>query len=718
MTGIDSIEQTRDELRQAARAAAGVTGSDDVPTLRNGLRASHTTLYPALALCGLVIVDQFQLAAFGVLAPEVSSSLGLNPAIYAGIYALRMLALSVAALPFAALVQRRPRRASVAIITAFAWAAMTLFTGFAGGLVALAAVFVADGASSGSVVVTHPPLLFDSYPTNMRSRLFSLYTSSTYAALVVAPLMVTLLVWLNLTWRGVFIVLGGVCLVVATVGLRLRDPGFGHFDADLVRQAVGEPVSGDPPPDTSLRFFEATRRALAVPTVRRLLVGYVFFGVFLAPLIAFLSFYLQDAFNLGPAARGVFNSVLPLPAIGLMQLVGRYGERWYAQNPARLLRYAGVVLGVSVLLLALSISMPTVVSFGAVFMVAFGGIAAVLPALGLVFLGLLPAQVRPHASALSGIAIYGAGALAGTIFLGSIDSRYGVGAAIVALAIPGLLSAAVVFSAHRLINDDLDDYVDTIVEEEELRLLTAGGTHLPMLACRHIDFAYDGLQVLFDVSFSVDDGEMVALLGTNGAGKSTLLRAISGLGLPSGGSVRFRGADITFLDPQRRVGLGILQIAGGRGTFPHLTVIENLRAFGYPLGRDRRKVEAGVDVALDAFPLLAERRDQRAGNLSGGEAQMLALGCALMVKPTLLLIDELSLGLAPIIVGQLLDMVRLINADGAAVVLVEQSVNIALSLVDHAYFMEKGEIRFDGRAADLVERGDLLRSVFLEGARR
>jgi ABC-type branched-subunit amino acid transport system ATPase component len=191
---------------------------------------------------------------------------------------------------------------------------------------------------------------------------------------------------------------------------------------------------------------------------------------------------------------------------------------------------------------------------------------------------------------------------------------------------------------------------------------------------------------------------------------------VSGLGLPSGGSVRFGGSDITFVDPDRRVRLGISQVPGGKAVFGSMRVIDNLRVLGYTHGRDRKAVEAGIEASFDAFPRLAERRNQLASTLSGGEQQMLGLATAFVLRPRLLLIDELSLGLAPIIVGELLDMVRRINATGTSIVLVEQSVNVALSLVDHAYFMEKGEVRYDGVASELLARPDLLRSVFLEGA--
>jgi ABC-type branched-subunit amino acid transport system ATPase component len=323
--------------------------------------------------------------------------------------------------------------------------------------------------------------------------------------------------------------------------------------------------------------------------------------------------------------------------------------------------------------------------------------------------------MRAHTSALAGLAQNFIGGLTGSIFLGSIDRRYGVTGALVALSIPGVISALMMRSASRTINKDLDRMIDEVVEEEEINKLKSSGRHLPLLACRHIDFSYGQVQVLFDVSFTVDEGEMVALLGTNGAGKSTLLRVISGLGLPTRGSVRFEGADITFLDAERRLQLGISQIPG-RSIFDPLSVVDNLKLLSYSHGRDAKTIDAGIDASFEAFPVLAERRNQPAQTLSGGEQQMLALSKALILKPRLLLIDELSLGLAPTLIASLLETVRKINQAGTAVVLVEQSVNIALSLVQHAYFMERGQIRFDGRADELLQRDDLVRSVFLRGA--
>ena len=178
--------------------------------------------------------------------------------------------------------------------------------------------------------------------------------------------------------------------------------------------------------------------------------------------------------------------------------------------------------------------------------------------------------------------------------LSGMDQRYGLNGAILSVLLPGLVSAAVLRGAVKTINPDLDRMVDELVEEEELKELAATGAHMPMLACRNVDFSYGQLQVLFGVDFTVDDGEMVALLGTNGAGKSTLLRVISGLGLPSLGSVRFRGGDITYLDAERRVRLGITQVPGGRAVFRRLSVVENLRMFGYTHGGDRKTIDRGA----------------------------------------------------------------------------------------------------------------------------
>lgn len=239
----------------------------------------------------------------------------------------------------------------------------------------------------------------------------------------------------------------------------------------------------------------------------------------------------------------------------------------------------------------------------------------------------------------------------------------------------------------------------------------------PLLVCNGVDVAYDEVQILFDVDIEVKRGEIVALLGTNGAGKSTLLKAVSGLVTPTAGSILFDGVDITRSDAVATSRMGIVQVPGGKAVFPTLTVADHFKAGSWLYSAEpETEVLARTERVLDMFPRLRERWVQLAGDLSGGEQQQLALGMAFVARPRLLIIDELSLGLAPAIVVQLLDIVREIHAEGATIIIVEQSVNIALTVATRAYFMEKGEVRFSGPTAELLDRDDILRSVFLQGA--
>jgi ABC-type branched-subunit amino acid transport system ATPase component len=209
----------------------------------------------------------------------------------------------------------------------------------------------------------------------------------------------------------------------------------------------------------------------------------------------------------------------------------------------------------------------------------------------------------------------------------------------------------------------------------------------------------------------------VALLGTNGAGKTTILRVISGVMKPALGDVIWNDESIKGMRPPEVLRRGVVQMPGGRGVFPGMSVQENLEVAGFSFGRDNARLRTRIEAVLEFFPLLAERRRQVAGSLSGGQQQMLTLAKSFIVEPRLLLVDELSLGLAPKIVEELLEIIRRLNREGVAVVLVDQHVDLALSIASRAYFLERGEIRFSGPSKRLRGRDDLLRSVFLTGAR-
>ncbi|MGH2793637.1 MAG: ABC transporter ATP-binding protein [Actinomycetota bacterium] len=229
-----------------------------------------------------------------------------------------------------------------------------------------------------------------------------------------------------------------------------------------------------------------------------------------------------------------------------------------------------------------------------------------------------------------------------------------------------------------------------------------------MLELGDVDVAYGPVAALRGVSLRVADGEMVALLGANGAGKTTTLRTISGLLAPVGGSIRVGGTEAAGMPAHRVVGLGVAHLPEGRELFPELTVRENLRLGHWRHRRDHASEAARIDEVMDLFPRLGERAAQNAGTLSGGEQQMLAVGRALMSTPRLLLVDELSLGLAPMIVEQLFETLEEVNRRGTAILLVEQFVHLALKHTARAYVLARGQVAIEGPSAELAASPDVL----------
>jgi ABC-type branched-subunit amino acid transport system ATPase component len=266
----------------------------------------------------------------------------------------------------------------------------------------------------------------------------------------------------------------------------------------------------------------------------------------------------------------------------------------------------------------------------------------------------------------------------------------------------------------RAIKTDLSMVVAELKEElDEHNRQLAEPENIPALQVNDIDYSYGPVQVLFDVAFEVHPGEVLALLGTNGAGKSTILRVIAGLGTPARGVVRMHGRTITYTTPEQRARMGIRILIGGKGVFPAMSVRENLEMAAFVYRKDEDDVQRRLDRMYDLFPALSEKRRDRASTLSGGQQQMLALAMTLLHDPDVLAIDELSLGLAPVLVQELLGVIERLKAEGMTIIIVEQSLNVALSIADRAVFLEKGQVRFSGPAAELAKRDDLARAVFL-----
>ena len=234
---------------------------------------------------------------------------------------------------------------------------------------------------------------------------------------------------------------------------------------------------------------------------------------------------------------------------------------------------------------------------------------------------------------------------------------------------------------------------------------------MAMLEIKDLSVYYGVIQALKGISFEVNEGEVIALIGANGAGKTTTLHTVSGLIAPKSGSVIFEGQDITKTPAHKIVSMGMAHVPEGRRVFASLSVLQNLRLGAYTRN-DKEEIEESLRKVYKRFPRLEERKNQPAGTLSGGEQQMLAMGRALMSKPKIILMDEPSMGLSPIMVNEIFDIIRSVSESGTTVLLVEQNAKKALSIADRAYVLETGNITLEGRARDLLE-DDSIKKAYL-----
>ena len=233
----------------------------------------------------------------------------------------------------------------------------------------------------------------------------------------------------------------------------------------------------------------------------------------------------------------------------------------------------------------------------------------------------------------------------------------------------------------------------------------------PILELNQIHTSYNNIKAVKGISLTIYHGEMVCLIGANGAGKSTTLMTISGVLSPESGSIKFEGKSLGSISASQRVQMGISQVPEGRHIFPEMTVQENLELGAY-IQRNSKKIAQDIELVFSVFPRLKERKFQRGGTLSGGEQQMLAISRAVMSKPKLLLLDEPSLGLAPLIVEQIFEIIQKINENGTTVLLVEQNANLALTVTNRGYVMETGHITMEGNSKDLIA-DERIRAAYL-----
>ena len=236
---------------------------------------------------------------------------------------------------------------------------------------------------------------------------------------------------------------------------------------------------------------------------------------------------------------------------------------------------------------------------------------------------------------------------------------------------------------------------------------------MSMLEVKDLKVNYGMIQAIKGVSFHVEQGEVIALIGANGAGKTTILHTITGLLSPKEGSVTFEGTDITKIPPHKIVSMGMAHVPEGRRVFAHLSVLQNLKMGAYTR-KDKAEMQKTLEMVYERFPRLKERENQMAGTLSGGEQQMLAMGRALMSHPKIILMDEPSMGLSPIYVNEIFEIIKEVSKSGTTVLLVEQNAKKALSIADRAYVLETGNIALEGKASDLLDNEDIKKAYLGE----
>jgi ABC-type branched-subunit amino acid transport system ATPase component len=652
------------------------------------------------ALSGGTAVSLSALVGTRVMSSRLQHSLHVGRAGVAAVL-LGAIAGALGLGPLAGLVaDRRGRAAAAGSAVVVAAAAGALVASARS--VALAAVFtVVVGAAVAVQATGALAWLADRYPAGARGRVFGLYAVALPVAGTVGALAVGALGAGLGSWRwGMLAALAGLPVAI---GIRRLASG------------TAEPAAGGGDDRPGIAISNQRLRHLRCFVGLVAAVSAVCFAAVGAPLIA--STYLEHHWHQQLDQRGHILLVAVVGALVGAPLGGVLGDRAWARGVKQVAPLLGASVGSFGLLLAVAAYLPDLwmVDVAWVLVTASAAAAAVLAAQLIV--AVAPPATR--AATLGLFAAYGLvfGGLVATTVVAAVSQADGARLALAAAGIAVAAAGAVAWvSGDRVAAD-----VTAVAEEADDEARVAArrdrpGRAGPMaLEVRQVDFSYGARQVLFGVDLKIAEGEVAALLGTNGAGKSTLLRLVSGLDHPSAGSIRLWERSTTYLEAEQVVGLGVAMLPGGRMSFPGLTVLENLRVGGHTIRRQGPRLQSSMDEVMGLFPVLGERRDQRVGTLSGGEQQMLALARVLLTRPRMLLIDELSLGLAPKAVESLLATVRRVNEQGTTVLLVEQSVNLALTLAEHAVFIERGEVRFDGRTSDLMARDDLLRPVFLGG---
>ncbi len=679
-------------------------------TMAEGLRRGGWFTFILLVL--IQTFDELESATLQVLAPDIRDTFGVEDGTIVFISAASGAFIMLGAVPMGVLADRF-RRGPIISAAAAIFGGMVFLSGLAVNAFSLFWSRFGVGIAKSSTIPVNGSLIADSYPIGIRARMNATVFGASRAAAALSPILVGGIAAAAggvEGWRWAYLLLGLPMVVLAILALRLPEPPRGQFE---MLDVLGEVI--DSTSASKISMEAAFDRLNRIRTFKMMMVAFAAlgFGLFTTPVLQNL--YLEERFNLDSVGRGAVGTASGFGVLFLLPFVARNYDAAFRQDPTRALRLLGLLIAPVGILVPIQYAMPNAALFT---------VAAVFPAVLMlsafsmvspVLQSIVPYRLRGMGSAFGSIYIFFFGATAGGLLSAFFTNALGPRPTVLILSVPStIIGGLLIMRSSTTIRSDLSLVVADLREEmDEARRRRDDPESVPALQVSAVDFSYGPVQVLFDVGFEVRQGEVLALLGTNGAGKSTILRVVAGLGTPSRGVVRLNGENITYVAPENRVDLGIRLLVGGKGTFGQMTVRENLEMAAYLYRRDPADRERRIARVEGLFPTVAEKSKHRAASLSGGQQQMLALAMTLIHDPEVLVIDELSLGLSPIVVQELLGTVEQLKAEGLTIVVVEQSLNVALAIADRAVFLEKGQVRFEGLASDLAERDDLARAVFL-----
>ena len=707
--------------RHADQQSSEILFPDD---LLPGVKSEGISLKKGLAMGGgaatfvvlaiLNSLDELQHAAIAVLAPDIRDTFGVSDGTITFIASSSGAFVVLGAIPMGWAADRM-RRIPIIGWASIVFAAMVTLSGMAVNAFSFFWARFGVGIAKANTIPVHSSTIADTYPIGIRGRIGALDKGMGRLIAVISPVLVGGIAAIANGpgevdgWRWAYYLLGIPVAMAAIAAFFLKEPQRGRWEKEDV---LGESFTEDDPLPVSLDA--AFSRLMRIRTVKSVVVGFsaLGFGLFTAPVLENL--WLEDEFGLESFERGAWATAAGIFTVLSLVYVGPKFDRLWRENPTRTLHMIGALIGFSAVFKPIQWAMPTVPLFIAFSIPTLVMLSTAFAMVGPVMQAIVPYRLRGSGTALITLYIFFIGGTGGGLISFMFADAWGPRVTTLVLTIPSaVIGGWIMYRSARHVRKDLSLNVQELFDEQDEQRRTAGDGEVPALQLNNIDFSYGPVQVLFDVAFEVRKGETLALLGTNGAGKSTILRVISGLGIPQRGVVRLGGRTVTYTSPQLRSRLGIQQLPGGNGVFPDMTVHQNLVMGAYIHRSDSDDVARRITSVLELFPDLERRQDQRAGSMSGGQQQMLALARVLLHEPEVLLIDELSLGLAPTVVHDLLELVERLQERGQTIILVEQSLNVALSIADRAIFLEKGQVRFEGSAQELLERDDMARAVFL-----